>query len=127
MNDIPNLIIVDFTRDRISNKDGFQTCVAWFQADQDVYQWEARADGKGKGQGLLVGSGESFIPVGSTGFFEVHYHELIFGDKDYKIIVYGRNIYGHWNDGTYEAQYLHNFTVERISDMSIDEAEKFYV
>ena len=119
----PRITIKSFTRTKISKKSGFDSSMVIFSANQDLVQWEARADGRGVGQGLLVGSGvnlfrtmtwESRKETGSSwnawrnydwetfigeveGSFIVDDEELTNGDKPYQINVYGKNKNGEWN------------------------------
>lgn len=51
----PIITIKSVTRAKISNKAGMDTCEVAFASEQPLVDWEARADGAGVGQGLLVG------------------------------------------------------------------------
>lgn len=119
----PTITIKSYSRKRISNKSGVDSVHVVFSTNQDLVQWEARADGQGVGQGLLVGSGSSLplesdwksrtelygsywsdwginwndlINYAETSFI-VDDEELTFGDKTYRINVYGKNKDGEWN------------------------------
>jgi len=89
--------ISNYTLDRISDEIGYQTSAVTFQANQDLVEWEARADGTGHGSGLLVGSGGS-ANANTNVIFDVDYNELTQGDKTYQINVYGKNSDGLWSD-----------------------------
>lgn len=92
----PKITIVNYSRDKISSNDGFQSSYIEFQSDQVLTQWEARSNGNERGVGVLVGLGDS-LQLNSSGFFEVYYDELTAGDKDYRITVYGQNTEGAWS------------------------------
>jgi len=51
----PNIVIKSVSRVKISDEPGMDNCEVKFLADQDLVDWEARADGSGVKQGLLVG------------------------------------------------------------------------
>lgn len=51
----PNIIIKSISQNKISDKPGMNVCEVTFLADQDLIDWEARADGTGVKSGLLVG------------------------------------------------------------------------
>jgi hypothetical protein len=57
----PIINVISATASRIGAASGKDTCDVVFQSDQDLYEWEARADGAGIRQGLLVG----FSPITS--------------------------------------------------------------
>lgn len=121
------LIVIDaYTRSRISGQAGANQSVVQFLADQDLVDWESRADGAGNGQGSLVGQatevrdtwakwdaqgyswaaietkGWTFggmttvLPDNAVGEFVVDAAELTWGDKTYRINVYGKNAAGEW-------------------------------
>ncbi|HMA60165.1 MAG TPA: hypothetical protein VKN64_07715 [Halanaerobiales bacterium] len=94
---LPTINIVGYTKDKISDEVGYQTSTVTFQSDQDLVEWEARADGTGHGSGLLVGSGGS-VTANTDVTFDVDYTELTQGDKTYQINVYGKNSDGLWSD-----------------------------
>lgn len=126
----PVITITDTTKKRISKVDGHDVSVVKFTADQDLAEWEARADGYAVGTGTLVGqsgdagdvtrlphwegadkpywskAGNGFwgnptvLATGEKGSFEVEADELMSGDKNYRITVYGKNKAGEWS--TYE-------------------------
>ena len=93
----PTINIISYTLDKISDEVGYQTSTVTFQSDQDLVEWEARADGTGHGSGLLVGSGGS-VTANTDVTFDVDYTELTQGDKTYQINVYGKNSDGIWSD-----------------------------
>lgn len=122
----PNINITNYTRSRISAKAGVDVSSITFQANQPLVNWEARADGNGVGQGDLVGSPantrETWDALDALGLswdeldaenrtwdniaviaaaetdvvFDVENEELSWGDKDYRINVYGKNAAGEW-------------------------------
>lgn len=122
----PIINIQNVTRNKISDEAGATTAIATFTADQELTDWEARADGTGIGQGLLVGAAtgvrdtwdkldalnitwdqedarnktwdhiNSVLDAGATGSFDVDYTELTAGDKVYRINVYGKNAANEW-------------------------------
>jgi len=93
----PTINIISYTLDKISDEVGYQTSVVTFQSNQDLIEWEARADGTGHGSGLLVGSGTN-ITANTDVIFDVDYTELTQGDKTYQINVYGKNSNNEWSD-----------------------------
>lgn len=119
----PTITIEQISRNRISRISGVDSSTVSFSTNQDLSQWEARADGQGVGQGLLVGSGgplplesdwesrmakygpswsdwpinwNDLINYGAASFV-VDDEELTNGDKPYQINVYGKNLNGEWN------------------------------
>ena len=93
----PEINITNYTKSVISDEVGYQTSTVTFQSNQDLVEWEARADGTGHGTGTLVGSGTT--ETADTNItFDVDYDELTGGDKVYQINVYGKNSAGQWND-----------------------------
>jgi len=122
----PFIIIDGFTRSKISNQPGLNESVVQFLADQDLIDWQARADGAGVGQGGLVGQATgvrdtwdkwdaqalswaaldaqsktwaTLVVVlldNDVGEFVVDAGELTWGDKVYRINVYGKNHAGEW-------------------------------
>lgn len=93
----PIITVTNYTKDTISDEVGYQTSTVTFESDQDLVEWEARADGTGHGSGTLVGSGGA-VTADTPVQFDVDYTELIGGDKTYQINVYGKNSDGAWND-----------------------------
>lgn len=93
----PTIIITNVTRTKISGIDEMNTCVVTFQSNQPLLQWEARADGNGHGSGDLVGSGGA--STSNTDItFNVENDELVWGDKSYRVNVYGQNLSGAWSN-----------------------------
>ena len=119
----PTINIKSISRTKISRINGVDSSEIVFTTNQDLTEWQARADGQGVGQGLLVGSGKnlfrvtawstrikeasswnswrntdwnSFIGI-AEGSFIVDDEELTNGDKPYRINVYGKNKNGEWN------------------------------
>lgn len=116
----PKINIDRVTRTRISNKSGVDYVEVFFSSDQDLIEWQARADGSGVGQGLLVGKsigtdwnskaskyGASWSTWGNGDWnsfiiedelsFIVEDNELTNGEKTYRINVYGKNENGEWS------------------------------
>ena len=88
---LPNILILSYTRDRISAIIGVNSSHVVFQVDQNCDMWEARAEGIGSvGSGLLVGNG-SRINANSDVAFDVDNTELTDGDKVYPIDVFAHN------------------------------------
>lgn len=91
----PIITITNVTTGRISDETSKDSCVVTFRSDQDLINWEARADGTGRGDGLLVGFG-GIEQANMDVIFEVTYDELTNGDGWYRINVYGRDAAGEW-------------------------------
>jgi hypothetical protein len=95
-NSPPIILLVDFTKAKISDETGMTVSTVTFQSSLPLAEWEARADGLGRGQGYLVGNGGA--SEANTGIaFDVDYTELP-ADKKYRINVYGKSVSGVWND-----------------------------
>lgn len=119
----PNIEIRSVSRYKIGRITNVDKSNVTFRYDQDLVQWEARADGQGVGQGLLVGSGVNAslltlkqvsdtspnlsdwisdfpnlvdVKYGDASFV-VDDEELTNGDKPYRINVYGKNENGEWS------------------------------
>ena len=122
----PLVVIDGYTRTRISQQVGASESVVQFLADQDLVDWQARADGEGVGQGDLVGAAVGVrdtwsawdahgltwtaldseartwamlivvLPDNDIGEFAVEAAELTWGDKTYRVNVYGKNEAGEW-------------------------------
>lgn len=92
----PIITIISYTKDKISDEEGMTTSYVTFQSNQDLIEWEARADGIGQGTGDLVGQGYN-VSANTDVTFDVHYTELTSGDKIYRINVYGKNAKGVWS------------------------------
>jgi hypothetical protein len=93
----PIITISSYTKHKISSITGMDVSVVTFQSNQDLQAWEARADGNGHGQGDLVGSG-NLLTANTDQTFDVEDEELTWGDKTYRITVYGQNTSGVWSD-----------------------------
>lgn len=52
---IPQIDILSVSRYKIGRISGYDQSIVEFSTDQDLLEWEARAGGSGRGQGLLVG------------------------------------------------------------------------
>lgn len=90
---VPAISIQSYTKSKISGVATMTTSTVVFRSDVDCDQWEARADGSGNGQGLLVVSGGA-ITANTDISFDVVNTELTNGDKSYRINVYGHNAAG---------------------------------
>lgn len=123
----PIITVKSVSRSKISSIAGVSVSVAEFTADQPLVDWEARADGGGVGQGLLVGNASdvrdtwdkfdglawswdfldskgltwddltTVLAPNQVGIFEVESDELTNGDKEYRINIYGKNKAGEWS------------------------------
>lgn len=91
----PSITVQSISLPTVSPMTGNQESIVTFISDVDLAEWEARADGAGVGQGLLVGSGTT-LTAGQIATFEVSYWELTSGDKIYRINIYGKNAAGEW-------------------------------
>ena len=112
----PIITITEYSRSKISSHSGVNRSTVTFQSDQALVNWEARADGAGVGQGMLVGGptnilypsdslypsdtlypqGTAVIAAGTNIQFDVDDEELTGGDGVYRINVYGMNKTGEW-------------------------------
>lgn len=92
----PRVYITNVTRNKISAVAGMDVSTVTFKSDQDLVEWEARADGNGHGSGNLVGGGTT-LSANTSETFDVENEELSLGDKTYRINVYGKNINGEWS------------------------------
>lgn len=90
INSTPNITIVSYSFSAISDEVECNKCIVVFKSDVNITQWEARADGNGVGQGILVGSGNS-LSANTEHSFDIDWNELTNGDKQYKINIYGLN------------------------------------
>lgn len=97
----PVITITGQSANRISAVSGKDYCQITFAASKDLAEWEARAtasnEGRGRGSGLLVGSG-TLLPAGEAGAFYVYASQLTNGDRTYTIAVYGCDEEGNWSD-----------------------------
>lgn len=109
----PNITITKITRLKIGWQSGVNQSVVKFKADQVLKDFEARAEGIGRGTGLLVGSSGVLypsdalvcsnslvlrgyaLPAGTEQQFEVDRDELQ-QDGQYRINIYGMNEVGEW-------------------------------
>jgi hypothetical protein len=91
----PTITVQSYDKSTISDESGMTMSTVVFKSDQGLTQWEARADGNGQGQGLLVGSGGA-VTANTEVTFDVDYTELTLGDKTYRINIYGKNASGAW-------------------------------
>jgi len=92
----PTIIIQSFDKSKISAIATQDICTVTFQSDQNLTEWEARADGTGQGSGYLVGNGTT-VTANTDVIFTVENEELTLGDKIYKINIYGKNESGVWS------------------------------
>jgi hypothetical protein len=91
------LFVTNYTASRISAVTGKDVSTVTFQSNQALQAWEARADGNGHGSGDLVGNGNS-LNAWTNAQFDVENEELTWGDKIYRINVYGQNTNGEWSE-----------------------------
>ena len=77
----PVISIAQATRSRISKNSGLSISTIEFTSDQDLIAWEARADGSGVGEGLLVGQSES---AAAETVIQHIFGRLIFGRSIFK-------------------------------------------
>ena len=90
----PTITIVDYSTDKISSVVGKNECSVTFSSNQDLSQWEVRADGSGVGSGDLIANGTTVVAEQP---FVVYYNQLTWGDRTYRINVYGKNTGGVWS------------------------------
>lgn len=94
---LADITILEYDRTKIGRVPGTTKCTVSFKSDQNLIEWEARANGGGgPGIGLLVGNGKELMAE-QVQQFEVETSELTFGDKEYIIKVYGMNQAGEWS------------------------------
>lgn len=91
----PIITLINVSTTKISDKITKDICTATFTVDQDILEWEARADGIGQGSGLLVGNGGNVLAETEI-IFEIENEELTLGDKQYQINIYVKNLEGEW-------------------------------
>jgi hypothetical protein len=98
---IPLLVLAtrihSVTKSKISSVTGMDVSTVTFQSNQTLQAWEARADGTGHGSGDLVGNGTT-LAANTNQTFDVDHSELTWGDKAYRINVYGQNAAGEWSE-----------------------------
>lgn len=99
----PIITIVSQDRIKISKVNGYDRCTVTFISDQALTYWEARAittqtpsQTPSHGVGTLVESGT--LEKGATGYIYVDDEELLNGDVNYRIDIYGQNAGGVWSD-----------------------------
>ena len=93
----PTISIVDYSATKLSRVSGKNEISITFSSDKDLSEWEVRADGTGVGSGDLIASGGA---ISSNVNFTVNGIQLTWGDRIYRINVYGKSTEGLWN--TYE-------------------------
>ena len=95
-NNIPPIIsIIDYSATKLSRVSGKNEISITFSSDKDLSEWEVRADGTGVGSGDLIASGGA---VSSNVNFTVNGIQLTWGDRIYRINVYGKSTEGVWNN-----------------------------
>lgn len=97
----PTITIISQSVAKISSVSGYDVCVVKFTSDQALSYWEARATttgATGHGVGTLVESGT--LSEGATGTINVENEELINGDTNYTISIFGQGETGKWSDDT---------------------------
>ena len=94
-NNIPPIIsIVDYSTTKLSRISGKNEISITFSSDKDLSEWEVRADGTGVGSGDLIASGGA---ISSNVNFTVNGIQLTWGDRIYRINVYGKSTEGVWS------------------------------
>lgn len=93
----PIINIINFTATKLSTVSGKNAITITFSSDINLQQWEVRADGNGVGSGDLIASGGS---ISANVEYTVYGNQLTWGDRNYRINIYGQSIEGVWN--TYE-------------------------
>ena len=92
---IPPIInIIDYSTTKLSRVGGKNEISITFSSDKDLSEWEVRADGTGVGSGDLITSGGA---ISSNVNFTVNGIQLTWGDRIYRINVYGKSTEGVWN------------------------------
>ena len=90
----PIISIVDYSTTKLSRVSGKNEISITFSSDKDLSEWEVRADGTGVGSGDLIASGWA---ISSNVNFTVNGIQLTWGDRIYRINVYGKSTEGVWN------------------------------
>ena len=90
----PIISIVDYSATKLSRVSGKNEISITFSSDKDLSEWEVRADGTGVGSGDLIASGGA---ISSNVNFTVNGIQLTWGDRVYRINVYGKSTEGVWN------------------------------
>ena len=91
----PIISIVDYSATKLSRVSGKNEISITFSSDKDLSEWEVRADGTGVGSGDLIASGWA---ISSNVNFTVNGIQLTWGDRVYRINVYGKSTEGVWNN-----------------------------
>ena len=91
----PIISIVDYSTTKLSRVSGKNEISITFSSDKDLSEWEVRADGTGVGSGDLIASGGA---ISSNVNFTVNGIQLTWGDRVYRINVYGKSTEGVWNN-----------------------------
>ena len=91
----PIISIVDYSATKLSRVSGKNEISITFSSDKDLSEWEVRADGTGVGSGDLIASGGA---ISSNVNFTVNGIQLTWGDRIYRINVYGKSAEGVWNN-----------------------------
>lgn len=90
----PIISIVDYSATKLSRVSGKNEISITFSSDKDLSEWEVRADGTGVGSGDLIANGGA---ISSNVNFTVNGIQLTWGDRIYRINVYGKSTEGVWN------------------------------
>ena len=90
----PTISIIDYSATKLSRVSGKNEISITFSSDKDLSEWEVRADGTGVGSGDLIASGGA---ISSNVNFTVNGIQLTWGDRIYRINVYGKSTEGVWN------------------------------
>ena len=90
----PCISIIGIDRLKISNVQGKNRCTVTFKANEDILEWELRANGSGPGQGTLVESGGS-LSAETTVEAYIDYNELPY-EAEWRINIYAKDLAGNW-------------------------------
>lgn len=93
----PIITITSFTRSKIGKVSGVDKAIVTFTTNQHLLEWEARADGSGVGQGLLVGEQKTPIEDGYALKLKNPWNEVLadqpnwnqLGNETFNSISYG--------------------------------------
>ncbi|WP_100406685.1 hypothetical protein [Bacillus solitudinis] len=109
----PQINIINVSSYKISDEDGYDTCIVTFKADQLLKGYRACAGGINYLSGLLVGKSDDLfpsenlypsedlypqdytLPAGVEQIFVIYFYELQ-EDREYRINIYGVNEQGEW-------------------------------
>lgn len=90
----PCITLLSVDKYRISAQSGKNRCTIIFKVNEDILEWELRANGSGPGQGTLVESGGS-LSAGTTVEAYIDYNELPY-EAEWRINIYAKDLAGNW-------------------------------